>query len=52
MFLHICIPFFCVINNDSGNSRIAFTTWKHYKKHDVVMSSGLVGPVIIRILRK
>jgi len=32
-------------------SRVTFTTWKHWKKNDQLISSGLLGPVILRCAR-
>jgi hypothetical protein len=28
--------------------RIAFSTWKHYRKDDPLLESGLIGPVVIK----
>lgn len=30
------------------SKRIAFTTWKHFKKNDPLLESGLIGPVFVR----
>jgi len=30
------------------SGRIAFTTWKHWRVHDALQPSGLIGPVVLR----
>ena len=36
----------------SPTGRMTFTTWKHWKKTDDLLSSGLLGPVTIRTERR
>jgi len=38
-------PQWLLDNQPSPTGRVAFTTWKHWTKHDPLLESGLLGPV-------
>jgi alpha-L-rhamnosidase len=40
-------PQWLLENKPSPTGRVAFTTWKHWKKDDPLLESGLLGPVRI-----
>lgn len=43
-----CIPDWVKEGRQSPMGRHTFTTWKHWSKEDDLLSSGLLGPVVLR----
>ena len=44
------IPDWVKSGRKSPTGRCTFTTWKHWDKHDELLPSGLLGPVVLRTL--
>ena len=46
------IPDWVKAGRKSPTGRVTFTTWKHWRKADSLLPSGLLGPVSVRVERR
>jgi len=46
------LPDWLLNNKVRPSKRTTFPSWKHYQKEDMLFTSGILGPVEIRILKK